>query len=112
MKADGLANNMSNDDYDKFWRNVKAINNSKLRNSTTVGSVTGAEAISNMWADHYKGLFNSVTGNKQQDIDKLIEGSILDVGMTISALEVKSIIKQLPLGKSAGNDGLCAYIAL
>jgi hypothetical protein len=58
--SDSLAKKLLLKDSRTFWKEVKIINNSKVKSvSTSVGGAVGKVEICNMWQQHFKDILNS-----------------------------------------------------
>lgn len=103
-RADALAKSMLEKNYDKFWKDVKSMNNSKVPLPKSIEGFTGEREIANLWMNCYKSLFNS--NMRSKNLEK-VYCSYTD-HMCVTVEEIQSAIKQLSKNKAPGPDGLCA----
>jgi hypothetical protein len=104
LRANALAKKLMNKNDREFWRDVKNINNSRIQLPSSIDGVCGAEAISNMWLDHYGKLFNMYANEPL----KLPMNCAFEAGMIVKTHEVDFCIKNVAANKAAGPDGLTA----
>ena len=106
-RADAMANNLMDKDYESFWKSVAVLNNKHLPLSSTVGGATGCHEVATMWADHFSKLLNSVKNEKyKKSVEQSVSSLFYHNDMYVSPSEVIALFKQLANGKSAGPDGL------
>ncbi len=48
----------------EFWKEVKAINNSKMPQPSSISGTTGSENVAELWRKHYCDIFNCVRGKE------------------------------------------------
>ena len=102
--------------YDSFWSKVKQ--HSRLNSSlpSSIDGVNGAENISNLFADKYNNLYNSVPYDvsKMADIDDQLENLVQSkcktgqcpISHVVTVDEVICCVNLLKSNKSDGNEGL------
>ena len=105
-RANSMAESLITNGNADFWKEVKKVTNSKVSISNTIDDTSGTEDIANMWADHYKLLFNSVNPDKYNKKD--LYDIEYDSNMCVHIDEITEEIKNLPNGKSPGLDQLMA----
>ena len=44
-------------------KDIKHMNNARLRNPSNVGGASGTENVNNIWLHHYQSLLNSMPGS-------------------------------------------------
>ena len=49
IRADAMASNLLNNDYDSFWTDVKKLNSSNSIISNLIGGISGESNITNLW---------------------------------------------------------------
>ena len=100
-----LPKKVANHTNDKFWRDIKTINNSKVPLPTNTNGNSGEESIVNMWKQHFRDLFNCVNNSSAKNL-------AFDVNYesTIKVLpeKVKDAIRNIDCSKSCGLDGVYA----
>ena len=110
LRAKSLADKLAKypRDAGSFWKEVKKLNSSPPL-ASSVGGVSGAEGIGQLWKNHFSGILNSVQDQslKSSVLSKL---TIDDLGAMpgISVQEVYDAIAYLSSGRSSGHDGLNA----
>ena len=101
MRADSLAQKLQCNDYRKFWKEIKAMNNSKMPLPTNIESVTGGEKICELWQKHYHDLFNCIRSPSHPDSEVTYHND-----MIITANNINDAIKNLECNKSCGMDNI------
>ena len=92
-----------------LWDEVKKMSKTSSNLPTTIDGKTEVEEISNIFAEKYDMLYNSVSYNINDlntltmDIAKRIENSRVNHSHTISVQEVKDALVNLKLGKKEEN---------
>ena len=110
MRADAYASNLSDKEFDKFWKSVNKASNSKSTAfATTVGGHTGERDIAEMWHDHFQTLYNSLdtTDDKKvfyEELQRQQNNSQPHLQLTVDNI-VAALSKQ-KRNKAAGPDGL------
>jgi hypothetical protein len=109
-KADAMAKQLSDNNMNDFWKNVKQMSKNNSVMANVVNGCTGEWDIVNMWEDHYKQLFNSVRNCKWESYVKGILGDVhVDPSMRVSpTAQVSHCISQLDHQEAAGLDSLSA----
>ena len=106
-KADKVASELLDKNYNGFWKEIKKKNNVKCSNAADIDGVSGPVNICDMWRTHFKTLLNSVTNSDHKDkVLRNIKCVSYDADMVVSAAELEKAVKQLKLGKACGHDGL------
>ena len=107
IKSDKLAQALRENDSLKFWQNVKNnFNHKSGLCSSSVEGHTGAAEISQMWSEHFKGIYNSVNDDVSKDIiTNTLNVSIVN-DFDITVLDVENGIKKLSKGKTCGEDNI------
>ena len=58
IKADNVASNLINNNYNGFWNAVRKYNNDKEILPQQVGKTTGEKDICNKWKEHFSSIYN------------------------------------------------------
>ncbi len=104
-----LASHMQCHDVNNFWKEVRKHGKSKSALSTCVDGVTGESDIADMWKTHYSNLLNSSSNTQRKGtVCDSFSTLCFNQGMYVSVDEVIRLVKQIPLGKASGKDGLNA----
>lgn len=103
-RADAMAKSVMNKDFEKFWKDVKVRNNSKVLLPKRIDDICGETNITNMWMDCYKSLFNRSKENIR--ITKL--NCLYTEELQVTVAEVERAIKNMSRNTAAGPDGLSA----
>ena len=53
IRADAMASNLLNNDYDSFWTDVKKLNSSNAIISNLIDGTSGESNITNLWNKHF-----------------------------------------------------------
>ena len=62
IRADAMASNLLNNDYDSlFWTNVKKLNSSNAIISNLIDGTSGESNITNLWKKHFCNILNANT---------------------------------------------------
>ena len=56
--SEKLADHMKNHEINDFWKNIRKHSKSESALSNCIDGVTGENAISDLWRDHYESLLN------------------------------------------------------
>ena len=110
IRADAMASNLLNNDYDSFWTDVKKLNSSNAIISNLIDGTSGESNITNLWKKHFCNILNANTCDsdlKNKIMTKLENIQHTD-DMTVSGIDISNLISQLKYGKAAGSDDLCA----
>ena len=115
IKADKLATDLLDKDFLQFWRDVKHQSSNKVPLPDSVAGHSSPDDIANMWACHFRYLFNSVPSS---DAKQFVLSSISDAcsaadasdvaGCLFTPQDVKRAISLLKKGKAAGPDSISA----
>ena len=108
MRANALAEQLKNKNYNKFWNNVKKHNNSRsTKYACSVGGCTGDDAIAEMWKCHFQNLYNSIPVDQTKD-SVLLELNALnrDKEHVMEVDDINQACKSAKLGKAIGADGI------
>ena len=108
-RADALALSLKDRNSASFWKDVRKVASSKISLATKVGGAIGDEQISDMWHHSFSELLNSVHNtNSKSFISEHIDDMLPKTAISISAGDVRDILKEVKMGKSAGLDSLAA----
>ena len=108
-RADALALSLKDRNSASFWKDVRKMASSKISLATKVGGAIGDEQISDMWHHSFSDLLNSVHNtNSKSFISEHIDDMLPKTAISISAGDVRDILKEVKMGKSAGLDCLAA----
>ena len=104
FKAERLASKLCNNDFQKFWKDIKHMNNASLPNPSDVGGASGAENVKNTWLHHYQSLLNSIPGSPVniKKINKYCSNVQFNDQMIVNVKEIQDIIQAMPIGKAPG----------
>ena len=61
IRADAMASNLLNNDYDSFWTDVKKLNSSNAIISNLIDGTSGESNITNLWKKHFCNILNANT---------------------------------------------------
>ena len=112
-RADSLAQNLSDQDVDGFWKTMHKMNNCNTILANVIDGVSGLDSIASHWKQHFDKLLNvhvhvnsdnSLKDDILSNFDKIKHNS----NMSVSTKSVSEIIGKLECGKSAGSDGIVA----
>ena len=108
-RADALALSLKDRNSTSFWKDVQKMATSKIPLATKVGGAIGNEQISDMWHHHFSELLNSVHNTDSKSfVSEHIDDMLPKTAFSISAGDVRDILKDAKMGKSAGLDSLAA----
>ena len=103
MRANSMAKKLQQNKTYEFWKEVKAINNSKMPLPSSISGITGSENIVELWRKHYCDIFNCVKS------DTFTVGDVPHHdGVTIRPDDVCYAIEKLSLNKACGLDQIAA----
>ena len=108
-KANGLANDLLNKDQKKFWSDVKNQSCKSVPLADMIDGKHGHKDIADMWAVHFKSLFNSV---KSEHFKESVLANINDISdvdfnnLCFKCDDTADILSKLDKGKACGLDGL------
>ena len=110
-RADSLAQDLSDQDVDGFWKTMHKMNNCNTILANVIDGVSGPDSIASHWKQHFDKLLNvyvnsdnSLKDDILSNFDKIKHNS----NMSVSIKSVSKIIGKLECGKSAGPDGIGA----
>ena len=115
-RADSLAQNLSDQDADGFWKTMHKMNNCNTILANVIDGVSGPDSIAQIvyyWKQHSDKLLNvhvhvnsdnSLKDDILSNFDKIKHNS----NMSVSTKSVSEIIGKLECGKSAGPDRIGA----
>ncbi len=98
-----MAENLLCNSMNAFWKDVRSIHRSNVTLPCSIGGVSGAENIAELWRQHYTTLFNCV----KSEPGKVKVVSSMDTG-SITTNEVYQAIIQLKELKTGGLDQITA----
>ena len=108
-RADSLAQDLSDQDVDGFWKTMHKMNNCNTILANVIDGVSGPDSIASHWKQHFDKLLNvhvnsdnSLKDYILSNFDKIKHNS----NMSVSTKSVSEIIGKLECGKSAGPDGI------
>ena len=110
IRADAMASNLLNNDYDSFWTDLKKLNSSNAIISNLIDGTSGESNITNLWKKHFCNILNANTcdSDLKNEIMTKLENIQHTDDMTVSCIDISNLISQLKCGKAAGSDDLCA----
>ena len=107
--ADKLVDRLSENDDRAFWKEIKNINNSKVKLPNIVGNANGNVNITAMWYEHCSSIFDMVPGSSCNDLLGDLCGEHCEFdgnNMIVLPSEMVEMIMDLACNKSPGLDGL------
>ena len=108
-RVDALALSLKDRNSTSFWKDARKIATSKIPLATKVGGAIGDEQISDMWHHHFSDLLNSVHNTDSKSfVSEHIDDMLPKTAISISAGDVRDILKDAKMSKSAGLDRLAA----
>ena len=103
-----IAVSLLNKEHDRFWALVKRQLGGGSPLPPSVGGITGNTSIANMWAEHFKVIFNDISCASDNDfLVQITREPSADVP-SITTADVSSALSKLKCGKSAGWDLMSA----
>ena len=112
IRADAMASNLLNNDYDSFWTDVEKLNSSNSILSNLIDGTSGASNITKLWKKHFCNILNANTCNsdlKKWNYGKTWKHTVQHTDdMTVSCVDISHLISHLKCGIAAGSDDLCA----
>jgi len=109
MKADSLAKSLDNTDSNKFWKDVATVSRKKATSHVSkIGNCVGEHDICDMWKDHFKSLYNSVSdGGARSEFERNCS-SAHDANYynTVTVQDIIDAVSAQSKGKSAGPNGI------
>lgn len=103
MRADSLAKKLSHNNVIGFWKEVKALNNSKTSLPCTMEGISRTDNIADLWRQHYNVLFNDINSDVYR-VGSLASNEL--VGVT--PYQVCEAVKKLSNNKASGLDQITA----
>ena len=107
-----MAQNFLDSDRRDFWHELKKVRGGSVTCPTSIDGVQGEHNITNLFADKYQHLYNSVSYNSEhvsllkRDIDdKIVHSHSECKSHLINAQDVINMVKELKLNKHDGNKG-------
>ena len=108
MRADALADSLSNRNNNQFWTRVNS-NKKSAPLSASVGGCNSHQDITKMWHDHFAGLLSSVTDNSNEShVINSVSNVSFSNDMFVRSIDVAQCIGSLATGKAVGPDGIAA----
>ena len=108
-RADVLALSLKDNNSTSFWKDVQKIATSKILLATKVGGAIEDEQISDMWNRDFSDLLNNVHNTDlKSSVSEHIDDMLPKTAISISAGDVRDILKDAKMGKSAVLDSLAA----
>ena len=92
--ANRIANNLLNNNNRRFWNDVRKTKQNPVTIPTFIDNVIDPKAISNLFAEKYKTLYNSVSYSKC-NMDQLTEKVNSDIKINVVKVNVISPILYL-----------------
>ena len=77
IKADALALELLNNDYDSFWKDVRKLNSCDSIQSNIIEGVSGESDITNLWKNHFCNILNA--NSIDDDLKREIMGKLENV---------------------------------
>jgi exonuclease III len=108
MRADAYANSLSANDYGKFWKEIKKVNNAKTTKfANSVAGCHGDEDITEMWKLHFHNLYNSVSDKQHKErffnrVESLGDYELCNFNVS----DILYAIGRQKRGKATGSDGI------
>ena len=99
-----LALSLLNQEYSRFWTLVKQQLGGGTPLPPSFEGVTGSVNVANMWADHFKGIFNDVSCDSDIEILNYFASAPSPTIPPNSMEEVCNAVAKLKSGKAAGWD--------
>ena len=97
LRQDSIPNALC-DSGGKFWKEIKKMSPNNIPLPVSIDDITGKQAVTNMWKDHFKNLLNCVNG---KDSRNLISEWEFDPSLVISPGEIEDAINKLMGGNQA-----------
>ena len=105
LRADALAQSLSDNDYIQFWKDVNSINNKKAPKAMVINGASGEVNIANMWKEHFKSIFNCVSDDRAKSyVYKKLNNVSYCTDYQITPLLISECIAKLKFGKANGAD--------
>ena len=94
IKADALASNLLNNDYDSYWKDVRMLNSCDSMQSNIIAGVSGESNVINLWRTHFCNILNanSIGSDLISEIMGKLENVQYTEDMTISSVDVSHLI--------------------
>lgn len=103
MRADSQAKKLSHKNVIGFWKEVRALNNSKTPLPCTMEGTSETDNTAELWRQHYNVFFNAI----KSDVYRI--GSIASNELVgITPLQVCEAVKKLSNNKASGLDQITA----
>ena len=77
IKADAMASDLLDNDYDSFWKNVGKCNSCKSIQSIIIGCISGESNITSLWKSHFWNILNA------NSIDNVLKNEIMEKLQTV-----------------------------
>ena len=97
-RAEALANELSENDNDGFWKDVSKINQTSNGIASSIDSISGECNILVFLKYHFSSILNSIM-SKLDDVQ-------YSENMTVSNRVTSKLISELESGKSSGPDNI------
>ena len=103
LRSESLACKLQYKNYNDFWKEIRAMNSSKLPLPTDIEGASGSDAICQMWRQHYSELFNCHGRNNYE-----VEYVHNNENVVINSEEIQSAVLGLDDNKAYGADKITA----
>ena len=112
-RADSLAQDLSDQNVDGFWKTMHKMNNCNTILANVINGVSGPDSIASHWKQHFDKLLNvhvhvNSDNSLKDDILSNFDKIKHNPNMSVSTKSVSEIIGKLECGKSAEPDGFGA----
>ena len=103
LRSESLACKLQYKNYNDFWKEIRAMNSSKLPLPTDIEGASGSDAICQMWRQHYSELFNC-HGRNNYEVGYVHNNE----NVVINSEEIQSAVLGLNDNKAYGADKITA----
>ena len=109
IKADNVASNLINNNYNGFWNAVRKYNNVKEILPQQVGKTTGEKEICSKWKEHFSTIYNSVCDSADVDFHNVTLRHVpIDSDVWFTESQFLIAVLKLENNKSSGRDVIFA----